>query len=160
MHDLAIIGGGAAGLTAAIFAAEKAGSGGEIVILDGARTLGAKILVAGGGRCNVTHDAVETSDYNGSKNIVKKILAAFTVEDAVRWFASMGVELKREEGGKLFPVSDSARTVLSALLRRCDDLGVTVKTEHRVVSVKVAWIARLSTSGAGDRWAIVAQDRQ
>jgi hypothetical protein len=136
MHDLAIIGGGAAGLATAIFAAQKAGTGKGILILDGARTLGAKILVAGGGRCNVTHDAVDVADFNGSKNIVKKILAAFSADDAVRWFASLGVELKREETGKLFPVSDSARTVLNALLRRCDDLGVTIFADHRVDSVK------------------------
>jgi predicted Rossmann fold flavoprotein len=135
MNDLVIIGGGAAGLTAAIFAAQNAGSGKQIVILDGARSLGAKILVAGGGRCNVTHDGVDVADFNGSKNIVKKVLAAFSAADAVRWFASLGVELKREETGKLFPVTDSARTVLNALLRRCDQLGVMIKPDHRVHAV-------------------------
>jgi predicted Rossmann fold flavoprotein len=136
--NLVIIGGGAAGLTAAIFAAQTAGSGKGIFILDGAKTLGAKILVAGGGRCNVTHDVVDVSDFNGSRNIVKKILAAFSADDAVRWFSSLGVELKREETGKLFPVTDSARTVLNALLHRCDELGVTILTDHRVKSV-VCW---------------------
>jgi predicted Rossmann fold flavoprotein len=133
-----IVGGGAAGLTTAIFAARSAGSGNGICILDGAKTLGAKILVAGGGRCNVTHDVVDCSDFNGSRNIVKKILASFSVDDAVRWFASLGVELKREDTGKLFPVTDSARTVLIALLRRCDELGVTILADHRVKSV-VCW---------------------
>ena len=93
MHDLAIIGGGAAGLATAIFAAQKAGTGKGILILDGARTLGAKILVAGGGRCNVTHDAVDVADFNGSKNIVKKILAAFSAAaffelSALRFFGA------------------------------------------------------------------------
>ena len=113
--NLVIIGGGAAGLTAAIFAAQAAGADNGIYILDGARSLGAKILVAGGGRCNVTHDVVDAADFNGSRNIVRKILTAFSADDAVKWLASMGVELKREETGKLFPVTDSARTVLNAL---------------------------------------------
>jgi len=129
-NDLVIVGGGAAGLTAAIFAAQTAGSGNSIFILDGAKTLGAKILVAGGGRCNVTHDVVEAADFNGSRNIVRKILAAFSADDAVRWFSSIGVELKREETGKLFPTTDSARTVLNALLHRCDQLGITILADQ------------------------------
>ena len=74
--------------------------------------MGAKILVSGGGRCNVTHDVVTPDDFDGSRNIVRNILAAFDSAATVRWFGSLGVELKREETGKLFPVTDSARTVL------------------------------------------------
>jgi hypothetical protein len=133
--DVAIVGGGAAGLAAAIFAAEAAGRGRRIVLLDGARTLGAKILVSGGGRCNVTHDVVTAADFNGSPNIVRNVLAAFDVAATVRWFASLGVELKREETGKLFPITDSARTVLNALLNRCRELGVTILTGSRVGSI-------------------------
>jgi predicted Rossmann fold flavoprotein len=120
-------------LTAAIFAAQAGGR--QITILDGAKSLGAKILVAGGGRCNVTHDVVNVADFNGSRNIIKKILAAFTADDAIRWFASLGVELKREEGGKLFPVTDSARTVLNALVGRCKESGVEICCDHRVSGI-------------------------
>jgi predicted Rossmann fold flavoprotein len=130
--DVAIIGGGAAGLTAAIFAAQSAALSRRIVLLDSAKTLGAKILVSGGGRCNVTHDLVRPEDYNGPRNIVRNVLAAFDAQAAVRWFASLGVELKREETGKLFPTTDSARTVLAALLRRCDELKVVIQTASRV----------------------------
>lgn len=133
--DLAVVGGGAAGLAAAIFAAEAAPAGLRIVVLDGAKTLGAKILVSGGGRCNVTHQQVVPRDFNGSQNIVRNILAAFDVAAVFRWFASMGVELKREPTGKLFPVSDSARAVLGALLRRCQELGVELRTGSRVTQV-------------------------
>src|SRR3982751_5013596 len=117
--DLVVIGGGAAGLASAIFAAEAGSAPRRIVVLDCAKVLGAKILVSGGGRCNVTHHQVLPRDFNGSQNIVRNILAAFDEAATVRWFASLGVELKREATGKLFPVSDSARTVLNALLRRC-----------------------------------------
>lgn len=133
--DLAIVGGGAAGLAAAIFAAEMAPSGFRIVVLDGAKTLGAKILVSGGGRCNVTHHEVLPRDFNGSQNIVRNILAAFDVAAAVRWFASLGVELKREPTGKLFPVANTARVVLKALLDRCESLGVKLSTCSRVTKI-------------------------
>ena len=134
--DLAIIGGGAAGLAAAIFAAQAAGSGFRIVVLDGAKSLGAKILVSGGGRCNVTHRVVHPHDFNGSRNIVRNILAAFDEAATVEWFKSLGVELKEEETGKFFPVADSARAVLNALLRRCEQLGVVLQTSSRVTQVR------------------------
>jgi len=130
--DILIVGGGAAGLAAAIFAAE---AGAAVTLLDGARSLGAKILVSGGGRCNVTHAVVRPEDFNGSRNIVRNVLAAFDEAATVRWFEALGVTLKREETGKLFPTTDSARTVLQALLRRCEMLGVTILTGHRVTDI-------------------------
>src|SRR5579859_3158218 len=89
----------------------------RIVVLDGARKLGAKILVAGGGRCNVTHDVVDASAYAGSsRNAIKKVLRRFDVPETIAFFRELGVMLKREPTGKLFPTTDSARTVLDALL--------------------------------------------
>lgn len=133
--DLAIVGGGAAGLTAAIFAAQTAPPEFRTVVLDGAKTLGAKILIAGGGRCNVTHHEVLPRDFNASQNVVRNVLAAFDVAATTRWFASLGVELKREPTGKLFPVADSARAVLQALLNRCDALDVKLWTGRRVTTI-------------------------
>jgi len=130
--DVAIIGGGAAGLAAAIFAA---GAGRRVLLLDGAKNLGAKILVSGGGRCNVTHDVVTAADFNGARNIVRNILAAFPAAAAVEWFASMGLQLKREETGKLFPVTDSARSVLNALVLRCEELGGVIQCGCRVKGI-------------------------
>jgi predicted Rossmann fold flavoprotein len=133
--DIAIVGGGAAGLAAAIFAAESARGQKRIVILDGAKSLGAKILVSGGGRCNVTHDVVTPDDFNGTKPVVRNILAAFRASAAAAWFASLGVTLKREETGKLFPVGDSARIVLDALMGRCRELGVEIQCGRRVNAI-------------------------
>ena len=132
--DLAIIGGGAAGLATAIFAAEAA-PGRRVVVLDGAKMLGAKILVSGGARCNVTHHEVLPPDYNASRNVVRNILAAFDADATVRWFASLGVELKREPTGKLFPIADSSRAVLTALLERCRALNVQLRTGRRVTRI-------------------------
>src|SRR4051812_3921638 len=115
--DVAIIGAGAAGLMAGIWAG-RTNPHRSIVILDGAAKLGAKILVAGGGRCNVTHDEVDAIAYAGSsRNAIKKVLRRFDVPETVAFFREIGLELKREETGKLFPVTDSARTVLDALLK-------------------------------------------
>jgi predicted Rossmann fold flavoprotein len=133
--DLAIVGGGAAGLAAAIFAAETAAPGSRIVVLDGAKSLGAKILVAGGGRCNVTHHEVFPKDFNASQNIVRNVLNQFDVAATIRWFESMGVELKREATGKLFPAANTAKAVLSALLHRCETLKVGFLTNHRVAGI-------------------------
>jgi predicted Rossmann fold flavoprotein len=135
---LAIVGAGAAGLAAAIFAGERAielDAPLKIVLLDGARPIGRKILVAGGGRCNVTHDRVTADDYNGPRPVVRNVLAAFTAQDTVRWFAGLGVALKTEATGKLFPVTDDARTVLHALVGRAGALGVTLWDGHRVMAI-------------------------
>jgi hypothetical protein len=135
--DVAVIGAGAAGLATAIFAAEtvEKSKSSTVFVLDGAKTIGAKILVSGGGRCNVTHDVVTATDFFGNRHIIKNVLAAFPVQATIDWFASLGVELKREETGKLFPVTDKARTVLSALVNRCHELRVAIRPDHRVTDI-------------------------
>jgi len=130
--QVAIVGSGAAGLIAAIFAARNA-SGKHVVAIDGAPKIGAKILIAGGGRCNVTHDVVEPDDFNGNRNAIAKVLRTFSVDQTIDFFLDLGVKLKREETGKLFPVTDKARTVLDALLRAASDSGVEVLTGRKVL---------------------------
>ncbi len=149
--DIAVIGAGAAGLMAAIFAGRAARAAAiassqsgqpplrnlRIIAFDGARTLGAKVLVAGGGRCNVTHHHVDESAYAGSsRHAIKKVLRAFPVESTVEFFRELGVELKREDTGKLFPVTDSARSVLDALLRAAHDVGVELRHPWRVERIE------------------------
>lgn len=135
-----IVGAGAAGLMAGIAAGralrEKGGPKRRIVALDGAKTIGVKILVAGGGRCNVTHDEVGESDYSGgSKHAIRSVLKRFGVADTIAFFAALGVELKREETGKLFPTTDRARTVLDALLGATARAGVEVRHPARVANI-------------------------
>jgi predicted Rossmann fold flavoprotein len=133
--DLAVVGAGAAGLMAAIQAGRRA-PGARIGLFDGARTLGAKILVSGGGRCNVTHACASERDYAGSTPpAIRKVLLRFGVADTVAFFRELGVELKREETGKLFPVTDDARTVLDALLRAAREAAVELRHPWRVVEV-------------------------
>jgi predicted Rossmann fold flavoprotein len=130
--EILIIGAGAAGLMAGIWAGRTFPDQ-RVVILDGARKLGAKILVSGGGRCNVTHDEVDTSAYAGSSpNAIKKVLRRFDVPQTIAFFRELGVALKREETGKLFPVSDNARTVLDALLAAAKVTNVEICHPCRV----------------------------
>ena len=139
-RDIVVIGAGAAGLMCGIMTARECralGIDARITLLDGAKKIGAKILVAGGGRCNVTHHKVLPKDYAGaSRNAIKKVLKAFSEQDTMRFFEELGVELKQEDTGKMFPVTDSAQTVLSALIDECDRLGVTIRNPWRVGGVK------------------------
>ena len=134
--DIVIVGAGAAGLATAIFCAQ-ADRRRRVMLLDGAKKIGAKILVSGGGRCNVTHQRVTAEDFHGPRNVIKNILREFDERPTVEWFQSMGVRLKVEETGKLFPVTDDAHSVLDALMQRCEQLGVELRTEHRVLDVRV-----------------------
>ncbi len=133
--DLIVVGAGAAGLATAIFAARSAPPL-AVVCLDGARRVGAKILVSGGARCNVTNRIVTEQDFwGGSSRTVKRVLRAFPAADATRFFESLGVALHEEEDGKLFPDTNSARTVLDALLAEVDRLGIGIDTRARVTDV-------------------------
>jgi predicted Rossmann fold flavoprotein len=133
--DAAVVGAGAAGLMTAIWARRTSPSM-RVVLLDGARTLGAKILVAGGGRCNVTHHEVDETAFAGSSpKAIRKVLRRFGVADTIAFFRARGVALKREDTGKLFPTTDRARTVLDALLGAAREAGVVVRHPWRVTSV-------------------------
>lgn len=148
--DIAIVGAGAAGMAAGIFAKE-ANPAARVALFDGAHKPGAKILVAGGGRCNVTHFQVRPEDYNAlSRNFVKNVLASFTADDTVKWLATLGVTLKREPTGKLFPTTDKARTVLDALLNRLKTLEVPLFAGIRIIAARREIDGFILTDTAGN----------
>ena len=133
--DVAVVGAGAAGLATAIFAKER-NPALRVAVFDGAKKPGAKILVSGGSRCNVTNTVVTESDFNGGKpSVVRRVLRALPVKATVEFFARLGVPLHEEPGGKLFPDSNQSSTVLHALLREVDRIGVTLRASHRVTDV-------------------------
>jgi predicted Rossmann fold flavoprotein len=152
--DILVIGAGAAGLFAATWAGRTAAAAGKtlaIVAVDGARKLGAKILVAGGGRCNVTHHAVSEADYAGATPpAIRKVLRRFGVDDTTRFFREAGVEFYREaDTGKLFPVTDSSRTVLDALVREAHAAGGRLLHPARVSRLERDATGFVATTDSG-----------
>lgn len=136
--DIAIVGAGAAGLATAIFI-RRLNPSRSVLLLDGAARPGAKILVSGGSRCNVTNVAVSERDFAGGRPpIIRRILRAFSPADTVAWFTSLGVPLHEEAHGKLFPDSNRSRDVLAALLREADASGVVLEAPSRVNRVAPA----------------------
>lgn len=132
LYDVVIVGGGAAGLMTGVQLG-RCRSDLKMILLDGARRLGAKILISGGGRCNVTNRNVTEKDfYGGSRNVVKRILKAFPAKAAAQFFDDAGVALHEEEHGKLFPDSNRARSVLDALVSAVEKQDGILKTEQRV----------------------------
>jgi predicted Rossmann fold flavoprotein len=137
---IAIVGAGAAGLATAVFAGRR-GAKGPVVLFDGAARPGAKILVSGGSRCNVTNAVVTEADFNGAPpHLVRRVLRAYGVLETVAFFREIGVALHEEEHGKLFPDANRSRVVLEALLGEAARRGVDLRAGERVQAV---------TAGAG-----------
>ena len=117
-YDVAVVGAGAAGLMAAISAAE---AGARVLLLEKTARPGVKILMSGGTRCNLTHacdDRGIVTAYGPPGRFLHSALAAFGVQDAIDFFEAEGVATKVEETGKIFPVSNKAADVVAALLAR------------------------------------------
>jgi predicted Rossmann fold flavoprotein len=128
MYDIIIIGGGPSGL----MAAAAAGSGGaDVLLIDKGDKLGRKLGISGGGRCNVTN-AKELDELvrhiPGNGRFLFSALNTFSNRDIVAFFEDMGIALKEEDNGRMFPVSDKAKTVVDALIRKVKEQRVTVRT--------------------------------
>lgn len=147
--ELLVIGAGAAGLATAIFTA-RAAPDRRIVCIDSARHIGAKILVSGGSRCNVTNRRVTEQDFwGGSQRFVRNVLRAFPEARAIEFFSALGVALHEEEDGKLFPDSNTSRTVLNALLDETRRLGISLVTGERVIALANNDDAFVATTASG-----------
>ena len=134
--DVAVVGAGAAGLATAIFT-RRLNAGCSILLLEGARRPGAKILVSGGSRCNVTNAVVSDTDFwGGRRTIIRRVLRGLPVPDTIAFFREIGVGLHEEADGKLFPDSQRARDVLQALLDETHRTGATLTSDTRVLDVE------------------------
>ncbi|MDQ7006170.1 MAG: aminoacetone oxidase family FAD-binding enzyme [Acidobacteriota bacterium] len=134
--DLAVVGASAAGLWAAL-AAARTEAGLRIVAVDGARHLGAKILVSGGGRCNLGHRQVSERDYHGSTPpAIRRVLRRFPVSATLDRFRELGLEWREEPPGRLYPSTGRARSVLEALLDGLRSHGVELRHPFRVESLE------------------------
>lgn len=135
IYDTIVIGAGAAGLMTAI-TAKRAGVP-HVLLLDSKEKIGAKILMSGGTRCNITNETITLDDYETEqKNIVNSVLKFFPSDKAIAFFNELGVEVVREEGGKFFPTTHSGATVLEALLREIEKLEIELRPSRKVTAVK------------------------
>lgn len=137
-YDLIVIGGGAAGFFGAINAAMMKPSL-NILILEKSTKLLSKVRVSGGGRCNVTHHCFEATPlskhYPRGQKELKKLFREFQAKDTVDWFRQIGVELKTEKDGRMFPVTDSSETIIQAFLKKAEEYNITIKTSCGVSSI-------------------------
>ena len=132
--EIAVIGGGASGLMAAITAKK---SGKEVIILERKDRILKKVLITGNGRCNITNVNANISNYFG-KNIssVENILNRFTPHDTMDFFNELGIVCNEENRGKVYPLSGQASSVVDALRFEAEKLGIKIETEFYVRKIE------------------------
>lgn len=133
--DVLVIGGGPSGLMAAIAAGE---TGAKVMLVDKGNKLGRKLAISGGGRCNVTNRLPQdeiVKHIPGNGRFLYSAFSIFNNEDIIRFFENLGVKLKEEDHGRMFPVSNDAKSVVNALLTRLKQLNVTIKTNCPVEDI-------------------------
>lgn len=135
LFDTIVIGGGSAGLMAGI-AASKHGS--KVLLVDKGRKLGRKLGISGGGRCNVTNNK-EIEEFvkyvPGNGRFLYSALSTFGHKDIIAFFEHLGIRLKEEDHGRMFPVTDKAKTVVDALVNQVRKQGVEIRTDCEVERV-------------------------
>ncbi|MFD2046381.1 NAD(P)/FAD-dependent oxidoreductase [Ornithinibacillus salinisoli] len=134
-YDVIVIGGGPSGLMASISAAEH---GAKTMLIEKGNKLGKKLAISGGGRCNVTNRLPEEEVIKhipGNGRFLYSAFSVFNNYDIIDYFEEMGVKLKEEDHGRMFPVSNSAKTVVDALLNKLDELKVNVHLNTPVKAV-------------------------
>ncbi|WP_438420423.1 NAD(P)/FAD-dependent oxidoreductase [Bacillus siamensis] len=135
-YDVIVIGGGPSGLMAAIAAGEK---GADVLLIDKGNKLGRKLAISGGGRCNVTNRLpVEEiiKHIPGNGRFLYSAFSEFNNEDIIAFFENLGIQLKEEDHGRMFPVTDKAQSVVDALLNRLKELNVTIRTNEKIKEVR------------------------
>lgn len=135
-YDTIIIGGGPAGMMAAISSSYY---GLKTLLIEKNKRLGKKLAGTGGGRCNVTNSGTLDdliAGIPGNGRFLYSVFSQFDNHDIIRFFEENGVALKEEDHGRMFPTTDKSRTIISALESKIHELGGTVLTNTEVVSVK------------------------
>ena len=126
IYDIAVVGGGAAGLFAAIYA-KKQNSQLNIVVLEALDRVGKKLITTGNGQCNITNRFAAPKFYHSeTPHLIGEVLSAFTVQDTVCEFGKMGVEIVFEEDGRAYPASYQAGSVVDALRFTAEEIGIEI----------------------------------
>ncbi len=136
---IAVIGGGASGLAAAVFAARAAKSFNKSVainVYDGNPRVGKKILVTGNGRCNFTNENITEKNFHGDTEFASAVYSRFTYKDTEEFFHSLGVFSKSDNAGRVYPMSFQATAVLDALRQECLSLSINEVCDTKIVSLK------------------------
>ena len=150
--DILIIGGGPAGVFAAITAARSAKRALRILVLEHNFMLGRKLLKTGNGRCNLTNREISPEHYHGgNRPFLHGLFARFTNRDLLGYFENLGVEFKEEEKGCLFPVTDQASTILDILKEEIEKDGLGVALNTRAERVSQGGSRELVVQCAGNR---------
>lgn len=140
MTEIAIVGGGAAGFFAAL-AAARANADCKVSLFERSSQFLSKVRISGGGRCNVTHALFDprifTTRYPRGERELISPFHRFSPDDTVAWFEARGVRLKREEDGRMFPVTDSSQTIIDCLIGEAKDAGVRLFTRKGIESARV-----------------------
>ena len=135
-HTLAIVGGGASGLCAAVFAAQSGGFS-EIILLERGPRVGRKLLATGNGRCNLTNRHFSRGNYHGADPaFTEPAFSAFGLEETLAFFESLGILFHVEPDGRVYPRSLQAASVLDALRLEADRLGVTTRCGCEVTALR------------------------
>ena len=136
--DILIVGGGAAGFFSAINIVERNPKL-KVAILERGKEVLSKVRVSGGGRCNVTHACFEPNElvkyYPRGEKELRGPFHQFCSGDTIEWFEKHGVELKIEDDGRMFPVSNSSQTIIDCFLTASHKLGITILTGQSVQSI-------------------------
>ena len=140
MAEIVIVGGGAAGFFAAI-AAARANADCKVSLFERSSQFLSKVRISGGGRCNVTHALLDprmfTTRYPRGERELISPFHRFSADDTVAWFEARGVRLKREEDGRMFPVTDSSQTIIDCLIKEAKEAGVRLFTRKGVETARV-----------------------
>ncbi|MGX7107145.1 NAD(P)/FAD-dependent oxidoreductase [Hutsoniella sourekii] len=134
-YDVIVVGAGTSGLMAAVNASQQ---GARVLILEKNKVPGRKLLLSGGGRCNVTNRTSRDqliAHIPGNGKFLYSALNQFDQEDIIHFFQENGVELKEEDHGRMFPTTDKARTILDTLLQLLEDGEVTIQYSQPVQSL-------------------------
>ncbi len=135
MIKAAVIGGGAAGLTAAIVLSRRLGKG-SVVLLEKQKKLGRKLLATGNGRCNISNEQLSPHRYHGDDALIRSVLSRFSVNNLKAFFRELGVLLRADAEGRLYPYSNQAATILRALEEECQRQQVTILLNSPVIALR------------------------